>query len=106
MADSEKKKHLQISGCTFFTDKGCTDKVASWVMDSGKFNVTYFEDDRHMTVDITKAGLDKNNGSSVNTNDVIYAGYSNYTLWVTYSDTINYDASFIYGDSVMTIRLS
>lgn len=83
----------------FFTDKGCTDKVASWDMDSGKFTVTYSDDDHHMTVDITKVGLDEINGSSANANGAIYTGYSNYTLRVTYSATINSDASFIYGDN-------
>lgn len=73
--------------------------IAAWDMDSGKYTVTYSEDGRHMTVDITKAGLDEINGSSANTNGAIYAGYSNYTLRVSYSATINSDASFVYGDN-------
>lgn len=82
-----------------FTDAGCTDKVASWDMDSGMFTVAYSEDGRHMTVDITDAGLSEINGDSENANGKLYAGYSNYTARVTYTAEINSDASFIYGDN-------
>ncbi len=82
----------------FFTDAGCTDKAASWDMDSGKFTVTYSEDGRHMTVDITAVGLAEINGDSTNSNGALYAGYSNYTLRLTYSAKINSDTSFVYGE--------
>ena len=82
----------------FFTDAACTDKAASWNKDSGKFTVTYSEDGRHMTVDITKAGLDEINGATANKNGKLYTGYSNYTARVTYSATINADKSFVYGE--------
>lgn len=82
----------------FFTDAACTDKVATWSQDSGKFTVTYSEDGRHMTVDITKAGLDEINGSTANKNGKLYTGYSNYTARVTYSAVINSDNSFAYGE--------
>ena len=81
----------------FFTDANCTDKVATWVQGDGKFNVTYSSDDRHMTIDITAAGLAEINGNTTNTNGKLYAGYSNYTARVTYTATINSDASFVYG---------
>ena len=81
-----------------FTDKDCTDKVASWDMNSGKFGVTYSSDDRHMTVDISKAGLDEINGRTTNVNGHVYMGYSNYTVRVTYKATVNSNASFIYGE--------
>lgn len=82
----------------FFTDKDCTDKVASWNMDSGKFAVSYSSDDRHMTVDIAKAGLNEINGRTENVNGKLYMGYSNYTVRVTYKATVNSNASFIYGE--------
>ena len=82
----------------FFTDASCTDKVASWNMDSGKFTVAYSDDDRHMTVDITKAGLDEINGASANKNGNLYTGYSNYTARITYSAVIHSDSSFVYGE--------
>lgn len=59
----------------FFTDAACTDKAASWNKDSGKFTVTYSEDGRHMTVDITKAGLEEINGATTNKNGKLYTGY-------------------------------
>lgn len=68
-------------------------------MESGKFTVTYSEDNRHMTVDITQAGLDEINGSASNANGAIYAGYSNYTLRITYTAEVNSDDSFVYGDN-------
>ena len=90
----------KASGVTveFFTDVGCTDKVASWTADSGKFTVTYSDDDRHMTVDITKAGLDEINGTAANKNGSLYAGFSNYTVRVTYRATIHSDNTFSYGE--------
>lgn len=83
----------------FFTDKDCTDRVASWDMDSGKFTVTYSSDDRHMTVDVTAAGLAEINGDTENVNGQLYAGYSNYTVRVTYTAAIDSDASVVFGDN-------
>ena len=83
----------------FFTDAACTDKAASWNKDSGKFTVTYSEDGRHMTVDVSKAGLDEINGATTNKNGKLYTGYSNYTARVTYSAVINSDKSFVYGET-------
>ena len=82
----------------FFMDAACTDKAASWNKDSGNFSVTYSEDGRHMTVDITKAGLGEINGVTANKNGKLYTGYSNYTARVTYSAVINSDKSFVYGE--------
>ena len=92
-------KSLRDVKIEFFTDKDCTDKVASWDMDSGKFTVTYSSDDRHMTVDVTAAGLAEINGDTENVNGQLYAGYSNYTVRVTYTATIDSDASVVFGDN-------
>ena len=92
-------KSLRDVKIEFFTDKDCTDKVASWDMDSGKFTVTYSSDDRHMTVDVTAAGLAEINGDTENVNGQLYAGYSNYTLRLTYTAAIDSDASVVFGDS-------
>lgn len=83
----------------FFTDKECTKKVATWGKDSDKFCVTYADNNRHMTVDITAAGLEEINGGTANANGALYVGYSNYTMRITYSATIDSDASFVYGDN-------
>ena len=90
----------KASGVTveFFTDAACTNKAASWTADSGKFTVAYSDDDRHMTVDITKAGLDEINGTAANKNGSLYAGFSNYTVRVTYRATIHSDNTFSYGE--------
>lgn len=93
-----------------FTDADCTDKVATWVQDDSRFTVTYSSDDRHMTIAITDAGLNEINGieevmpvdaaeEEGNINGKLYAGYSNYTLRVTYTATINSDATFVFGDN-------
>ena len=81
-----------------FTDKLCEYKVATWTQDSGKYTVTYSEDGHSMTIDVTAAGLAEINGDTDNSNGSLYAGYSNYTVRVTYSAEINSDTSFVYGE--------
>lgn len=83
----------------FFTDSACTDQVASWAQDSGKFTVSYSDDNRHMTIDVTAAGLAEMNGDTANTNGKLYAGYSNYTMRITYTATINSDTTVVYGQN-------
>lgn len=82
-----------------FTDGNCTDKVATWDEGSGKFSVAYSGDNRHMTVEVTASGLAEINGGTANANGALYAGYSNYTMRVTYSAVINSDGSFVLGDN-------
>ena len=82
----------------FFTDKNCTDKVATWTQADGKFTVNYSEDGQSMTIDVTAAGLAEINGDTENINGSLYAGYSNYTARVTYSAEIDSDTSFVYGE--------
>ena len=82
----------------FFTDKDCTDKVATWTQNDGKFTVSYSEDGQSMTIDVTAAGLAEINGDAANSNGKLYAGYSNYTARVTYSAEIDSDTSFVYGE--------
>ena len=102
-------KALKDVKIEFFTDANCTDKVATWVQDDGRFTVTYSSDDRHMTIDVTEIGLAEINGTELveavtldegeNVNGKLYSGYSNYTVRVTYTATINSDASFVYGEN-------
>lgn len=98
---SEGLTYDKAAGVTIdiYTDAACTNKVASWDAGSGKFSASYSDDDRHMTVDVTGTGLAEINGDTANVNGILYAGYSNYTLRVTYSATINSDASFVCGDN-------
>ena len=92
-------KALKDVKIEFFTDADCTDKVATWVQGDGKFTVTYSSDDRHMTIDITADGLAEINGGTENVYGKLYEGYSNYTARVTYTATINSNASFVFGDN-------
>lgn len=92
-------KNLKDVKIEIYSDKDCTDKVATWLQDDGRFTVTYSSDDRHMTIDITEAGLAEINGDSTNVNGHLYKGYSNYTLRITYSATVNSDDSFIFGEA-------
>ena len=82
---NKKLKDVKIE---FFTDAACTDLVASWDQNSGKFTVDYSSDDRHMTVDVTPAGFAEINGQTENINGKLYVGYSNYTARLTYTATI------------------
>lgn len=87
----------------WFTDKACTNKVASWDEASGKFTVAYGtrDDKSTMTIAMTDTGLAEINArakTAGNVNGVDYAGYSNYTVRVTYTAKVDSDASFIYGD--------
>ena len=92
-------KSLKDVKIEIFTDEDCTDKVATWLQDDGRFTVTYSSDDRHMTIDVTDIGLEEINGNAENVNGKLFASYSNYTMRITYSATINSDASFIYGEN-------
>lgn len=98
-AGIDYNKRLEDVKIEIYSDKACTDKVTTWTQSDGKFTVTYSSDDRHMTIDITEAGLAQINGNTENVNGKLYKGYSNYTLRITYSATINADSSFIYGEA-------
>lgn len=93
-------KSLKDVKIEIFRDKNCTDKVATWTQNdaTAKFTVNYSSDDRHMTVAVTAAGLNEINGQTENSNGHLYVGYSNYTMRVTYTATINSDTSFVYGE--------
>ena len=92
-------KFLRDVKLEFFTDQNCTQKVATWGQNDGKFHVTYSGDDRHMTVDVTEAGLAEINGKTENANGKLYAGYSNYTVRLTYTATLNSDSTVVFGEN-------
>lgn len=95
-AGIDYNKRLKDVKIEIYSDKACTDKVTTWTQGDDKFTVTYSSDDRHMTIDITEAGIAQINGNTENVNGKLYKGYSNYTLRITYSATINADSSFVY----------
>ena len=81
-----------------YADQRLTQKVATWPQGDSRFAVSYSDDGHTMTIDITEEGLAEINGDTVNSNGKLYAGYSNYTVVVTYSAEINSDTSFVYGE--------
>lgn len=94
----------------WFSDKECKNLVATWAEQDGKFNLNYTENSDEtetMTITMSAAGLAEINtaagsfanvNNNVNGDNTIYAGYSNYTVRITYSATLNSDASVNYGD--------
>ena len=87
----------------FFTDAGCTDKVASWKETDGKFSVAYntsSEGEGVMTIEMTEEGL-----AEINTSKAVYAdasmvntGYSDCTVRITYTAKMDSDNSVVFGD--------
>ena len=96
------KNDVQIE---FFRDTACTDRVAVWTEQDGKFTTSYTdyssESGSTMTISMTADGL-----SEINAVTTVYdpatsllRGYSNLTMRITYACTVNSDASTVYGDS-------
>lgn len=94
-----------------YSDKACENLVADWDQDSGNYTVTYSADNQQMTIEITNQGIAEINGNPYypnrpealsdegNVNGDLHRGYSNYTIRITYTATINSDSSFVYGDA-------
>ena len=76
----------------FFRDAGCTDKIATWDENSGKFTVDYDDTANTMTIRMTDTGLSEiNEAATVYTNSV-KRGYSDCTMRITYAATLTADA--------------
>ena len=76
----------------FFKDAGCTDKIATWAVNSGKFTVGYDDTANTMTIRMTDNGLAEiNEAATVYTNSV-KRGYSDCTMRITYAATLTADA--------------
>lgn len=89
----------------FFRDAACTDQVAVWTEQDGKFSVSYTdyssESGSSMTISMTEAGLTEMNAAITvyDSGTSLLRGYSNCTLRITYSCTLGSDAATVYGDS-------
>ena len=84
----------------FFIDEECTQSVAVWTEEDGNFTVTYSDDNRHMSIDMTEKGLGEiNNSEYSNVYGRLYAGYAGYTMRITYAATVNADDSLVYGEN-------
>lgn len=90
----------------WYSDKECTKLVDTWTTADAApcFTVTTDNAAHTREISMTAAGLAKINGSAatagnVNNTATKYAGYSNYTVRITYTAQLNSDNSFVFGDS-------
>ena len=89
----------------FFKDAACTDRVAVWMEQDGKFTASYtdysFESGSSMTIAMTADGLAEINAATTVYDPAtsLLRGYSNLTMRITYACTVNSDVSVVYGDS-------
>ena len=76
----------------FFKDAGCTDKIATWAVNSGKFTVGYDDTANTMTIRMTDTGLAEINEATTVYTDSVKRGYSDCTMRITYATTLTADA--------------
>ena len=76
----------------FFKDAGCTDKIATWAVNSGKFTVGYDDAANTMTIRMTDIGLAEINEAATVYTDSVKRGYSDCTMRITYAATLTADA--------------
>ncbi len=76
----------------FFEDAGCTDKIATWAENSGKFTVGYDDPANTMTIRMIESGLSEINESESVYTDSVKRGYSDCTMRITYAATLTADA--------------
>lgn len=87
----------------FFTDEACTDKITTWRESDGKFTVSYgngADGATTMTISMTAAGLTEINSSATVYPDagMVNCGYSDCTLRITYTATVDSDNTLVIGD--------
>ena len=76
----------------FFKDAGCTGKIATWAVNSGKFTVGYDDTANTMTIRMTESGLSEINESATVYTNSVKRGYSDCTMRITYAATLTADA--------------
>ena len=76
----------------FFKDAGCTDKIATWAVNSGKFTVGYDDIANTMTIRMTDTGLAEINEAATVYTDSVKRGYSDCTMRISYAATLTADA--------------
>ena len=76
----------------FFKDAGCTDKIATWDENSGKFTVDYDDTANTMTIRMTDTGLAEINEAATVYTDSVKRGYSDCTMRISYAATLTADA--------------
>ena len=76
----------------FFKDAVCTDKIATWAENSGKFTAGYDDTANTMTIRMTDTGLSEINEETTVYTDSVKRGYSDCTMRITYAATLTSDA--------------
>lgn len=76
----------------FFKNAGCTDKIATWAENSGKFTVGYDDTANTMTIRMTDTGLAEINEAATVYTDSVKRGYSDCTMRISYAATLTADA--------------
>lgn len=76
----------------FFKDAGCTDKITTWVENSGKFTVAYDDTSNTMTIRMIETGLAEINEATTVYTDSVKRGYSDCTMRITYAAILTADA--------------
>ena len=90
----------------FFKDAGCTDKIAAWGEDSGKFTVVYDDVQNSMAIKMTEAGLSEINEATTVYTDSVKRGYSDCIMRITYAATLTSDAKMGDTDNPNTVTLT
>ena len=90
----------------FFRDAGCTDKIATWAENSGKFAVGYDDTANTMTIRMTDTGLSEINESESVYTDSVKRGYSDCTMRITYAATLTADAKMGDTDNPNEVELT
>ena len=90
----------------FFRDAGCTDKIATWAVNSGKFTVGYDDTANTMTIRMTDTGLAEINEATTVYTDSVKRGYSDCTMRITYAATLTSDAQMGNKDNPNEVELT
>ena len=90
----------------FFRDTGCTDKIATWADNSGKFTVDYDDTANTMTIRMTDTGLSEINEAATVYTDSVKRGYSDCTMRITYAATLTADAQMGDTDNPNEVELT
>ena len=90
----------------FFKDAGCTDKIATWAVNSGKFTAGYDDTANTMTIRMTDTGLSEINEETTVYTDSVKCGYSDCTMRITYAATLTADAKMGDTDNPNEVELT
>ena len=90
----------------FFKDAGCTEKIATWDENSGKFIVAYDAAANTMTIRMTDTGLSEINEAATVYTDSVKCGYSDCTMRISYAATLTADAKMGDTDNPNEVELT